>query len=128
MKILHLTLTKKWFKRHLEDKPEDYRRISAYWLVRLFQYTNGHRIRTEEAVMMLAEWLDGQYDLRHIEPIKYDAAEAKNGYSATAPMFRKKYHTVEIGVGNPEWGAPDDPVFILKLGAVLETRNCEQIL
>ena len=30
---------------------------------------------------------------------------------------------ITAGIGNPDWGAPDYPVFIIKLGEILKTKN-----
>ncbi len=129
MKTLYLTLTKEWFKRHLEDKPEDYRAVTAYWLTRLYQHKSGHTIDKKLAEYWISVWSTEADRILcdEIEPRKFDVAQASNGYSTNAPMFRKAYKTVEYGVGNPIWGAPREPVFILKLGKVLETKNCERL-
>lgn len=126
MKTLHLTLKKKWFQRHLEDKPEDYRAITPYWVQRLLQMRSGDLINAEDAHDVARDLRAGCY-IHGIEARDYDVVQGRNGYSTTAPMFRKEYQTVEIDIGNPKWGAPAEPVFIIRCGKVLETKNCERL-
>lgn len=44
----------------------------------------------------------------------YDAIQFSYGYTKRTMLFRLK--EIGIGIGNPEWGAPEENVFILKLG------------
>lgn len=50
MKTLHLPLKAKWYEM-IESmiKPEEYRGITAYWIVRLFRYENGVKISSATA-------------------------------------------------------------------------------
>ena len=129
MKILHLTLKKKWFQRHLEDKTEDYRAITPYWVVRLLEWPDGTKISAEDAKIVARQLRENVSIYSGFNPTAryFDIVQARCGYNATAPMFRKEYQTVEIGIGNPAWGAPAEPVFIIKCGKVLETKNCERL-
>jgi hypothetical protein len=122
MKTLHLTLTKKWFDSHLEDKSEDYREITPYWVQRLIQMRSGDLINTEDA-HDVARDLKAGIKIYGIEPREYDIAEARNGYSANSPAFRKRFITTKVGIGNPAWGAPSYPVFIIELGEIIGTKN-----
>lgn len=124
MKILYLTLTKKWFQRHLEDKTEDYRMITPYWTVRLLEWNDGDKISKQDAVS-ITEDLKNHRIVHGLRARKFDIVRARNGYSAAAPTFVKPHIDTKVGIGNPIWGAPEKPVFILKLGAMLETRNCK---
>lgn len=93
MKTLHLTLKKKWFDMIASgEKKEEYREMKLYWINRLVEY----------------EWYyEGTqfYD--------FDIIVFKNGYDTNAPKI-----VVEC-LGNPEWGAPKENVFIIKLGKIL---------
>ena len=89
MKILKLTLKKKWFDLiAIGEKKEEYR-TPGKWI--------GSRLEGRE----------------------YDAVEFRNGYSRTSPTSRLEYLGHCLGHGRPEWGAPDTPVVIIKLGKVL---------
>lgn len=85
MKILHLTLKKKWFDEILQKrKVEEYREIKPYWAKRLFNS-------------------DGSIK-------DYDLIVFRNGYSKNAPEMKvefkgiktktfgdKKYYAIELG-------------------------------
>ena len=103
MKVLHLTLKKKWFDMILSgEKREEYRDLSDYWWKRLtkggythIKFVNGYG---NHRPWMLVEWL--------ADPIH-----------GCRQMF---------GVGHPEWGGDiSKTVFILKLGKVIDRGNIE---
>lgn len=90
MRILHLTLKKKWFDLILSgEKKEEYREIKQYWNKRLANKT-------------------------------YDAIKFRNGYSPESPSLTIELIGVQRGLGIVEWGAPENQVvYILKLGAII---------
>lgn len=90
MRVLHLTLKKKWFDMIASgEKLEEYREIKPYWEKRL----------------------RGQ---------QYDAVKFRNGYRPDSPTVTVKLRGIYTGVGVRMWGATGiEPVFILKLGDVL---------
>lgn len=91
MNILHLTLKKRWFDMITSgEKTEEYREIKPHWDARL-------RI--------------GHY---------FDAVSFRNGYSKAAPKMLVECRGIFIGHGVQVWGAPKDPVFIIKLGKIIE--------
>ena len=101
MKILHLTLKKKWFDLIASgEKIHEFRQIKPYWEKRL---------------------LDEQYN-----PIKFDEVRFRNGYKKDAPFMRVKWLGMAIGL--PKWWWPkhgeniDKLSFIIQLGSVLEVR------
>jgi len=95
MKILHLTLKKKWFDMIKSGlKPEEYREIKPYWTNRLISS-------------------DG------ITYNNFDIVRFKNGYG-DVPFFDIKCAGIYIGKGQPQWGAPDKDVFIIKLGEIIK--------
>lgn len=98
MKILHLPLKAKWYEM-IESgvKTEEYREIKPYWEKRL----------------MCNKWNFCTDSLYHI-PQKFDAVKFSYGYTKRTMTFECK--DITIGKGNPEWGAPEDLVFIIKLG------------
>lgn len=94
MKVLHLTLKKQWFDMILHGiKKEEYREIKEYWNVRL--------------------------DDKSIDVISF-----RNGYSPNSPrMVVDLLEQPYCSKGNPEWGAPEHGVWILRLGDVLSVAN-----
>ena len=96
MKVLHLTLKKKWFDMILSgEKKEEYREIKPYWIKRL----------------------TGKC---------HDVISFTNGYSKNAPNFRIELKYIVKGFGIVEWGAKEvDMVYILRLGRILNKKECE---
>lgn len=94
MKILYLTLKKRWFDLILSgEKTEEYREIKPYWQKRL----------TDKS---------------------YDRVVFRNGYAANAPQFAIELKSITQGVGRIEWGAEKDKIcFILKLGAIINKEE-----
>lgn len=90
MKILHLTLKKKWFDMIASGiKREEYREMKPYWHKRLL---NKH----------------------------YDAIRFRNGYKKNAPRMLVEFKGLQSSLGIVEWGAPEGiPVYIIKLGKIL---------
>jgi len=105
MKVLHLTLKKKWFDMiDSGEKTEEYRTIKRHWIARLIENS---------------EYLQDLEDIELIEIsfIKFDAVEFVNGYSLNAPRFTIKCDSIYISDGRPEWGAePGKKYFVIKLG------------
>lgn len=98
MKILHLTLKKKWFDMILSgEKKEEYREFKEYWKKRLDWYNpNGY----------------------FINKIKFI-----NGYGNNRPWFIVELERIQTGTGFIKWGAPAGECFILKLGKILDKGN-----
>jgi hypothetical protein len=116
MRILHLTLKKKWFDMILSgEKKEEYREIKNYWATRL---TNGFEITN------FFEAKNGNY-LHEINFMNYDFVVFKNGYSKNAPTIKAKCLGIKIGLSKPEcsdnWKGE---VFVIKLGEIIEINNC----
>jgi len=95
MKILHLTLKKKWFDMIASgEKKEEYREIKPYWIKRM------------------------HFDIWNTKP--FDYIEFKNGYGKNAPKIRLECNKIEIGKAKPEWSDNcKGDVFIIKLGEIL---------
>lgn len=90
MRILHLTLNKKWFDMIRSGiKKEEYREIKPYWRKRLLNKF-------------------------------FDVIQFRNGYAKTAPCFTIELTGFYRGLGIVEWGAPEkEEVFILRLGEII---------
>lgn len=68
-------------------KREEYRELKDYWRKRLIDY-----------------------DTLRLKP--YTHVRFRYGYTRRTMLFR--IDSISIGVGNPDWGAPSYPVFIIK--------------
>lgn len=99
MKILRLTLKKKWFDMIVSgEKKEEYREIKPYWQKRLFHPFYPQILQFRE----------------------YDAVEFRNGYRKDSGKVLFKCQGIDANVGKTEWGAPaGTTVFIIKLGEKL---------
>lgn len=95
MKILKLTLKKKWFDLIKSGiKTEEYREIKQYWQTRL--QTNGYH---------------------RFEFKKFNRVQFTNGYNKNSPQITVECLNILIGKGLPEWGAVEgQEYFIIKLG------------
>jgi len=122
MKILQITLVKKWFDlTDSGEKSEEYREIKPYWIKRLVN----PRMMIDENVpeSKWAEFLIN-LDTRSFNWIKnsFLNVAARNGYSKTAPSWTRKCLGIEIREGRPEWGAePGKKYFVIKLGKSLSS-------
>jgi hypothetical protein len=98
MKILHMTLKKKWFDMIASgEKKEEYRELKGYWMKRLL-IEHGDGFKT------------------------FDIVRFKNGYSPNAPMMDVECKGTEVGNGKYEWGCTNKS-FIIKLGKILSITN-----
>jgi hypothetical protein len=116
-KILYLPLKKEWYEM-IESliKPEEYRGITAYWIVRLFRDENGLKISRLSAnflasnIEILKWWIEsGKLVFKPFDFVKFS-------YGYTKRKMTFEINNITIGKGNPEWGAPKEDVFIIKLG------------
>lgn len=119
MKILHLTLKKKWFDMIASgEKKEEYREIKPYWETqfRLYRGQVLSKSRWESF------WKD-TYSLDIESRLSYSSFDAVHFYnggycSEQLPNFLIECKGIEIGLGKPEWGATDK-CFIIKLGEII---------
>jgi hypothetical protein len=75
MKILHLTLKKKWFDMISSgEKKEEYREVKDYWMKRLAGIKG---VGTGYYFTLLGN--------RENKCLEYDAVHSRNGYSKNAP-------------------------------------------
>jgi hypothetical protein len=99
MKILHLTLKKKWFDMIKSgDKTEEYREIKPYWTKRL---------------------TDKEGWFKHFDIVRF-----KNGYAKDSPVIDVEFNGTRVGCGYPPWGfeyngLDTKEVYIIHLGEVL---------
>ena len=94
MKILHLTLKKKWFDMILSgEKLEEYREIKPYWDARLSKH-------------------------------KYTHIKFTNGYGKDKPAFIIEIKELLRGLGLISWGGtPFQSTYIFRLGKIIKKLN-----
>jgi hypothetical protein len=102
MKVLNLTLKKKWFDMIKSgEKKEEYREVKEYWNNRLLSL----------------DWSEeGAYK-------KFDVIRFTNGYSKAAPYFYIASKGVGIGYGKTKWGADGTAQYIFKLGKIISENE-----
>lgn len=117
MATLYLPLKKEWYEM-IESgvKFEEYREIKPYWIKRLVKYADGYNIPE----FMLEAYSEHITTLKillsesRLEFIDFDFIKFSYGYTKRTMTFECK--GITIGKGRKEWGAPDEDVFIIKLG------------
>lgn len=99
MKVLHLTVKKKWFDMIVSgEKKEEYREIKPYWLNR-FKYYRNYDDFCEEL----------NCEFTHVK--------FRNGYSKNAPSIMFEFEDIYFGKAKPEWSDNwQGEVFIIKIG------------
>lgn len=100
MKILDLSLTYHWYDMIASgEKKEEYREIKYFYIKRL-------------------------YDLYHPDTNfkHYDAVRFHRGQGGKVSML-VECKGIRIGRGKPEWGAPEENVFIISLGKIIEENG-----
>ena len=105
-KTLHLVLKCKWWDMIASDeKKEEYRSISDYWVSRL---------------------IDGEFfgtdTIDRYKP--YENVCFHLGYTNTTMTFR--IARISQGYGNPEWGGGKERVFIISLGERVDNGTDEE--
>ena len=94
IRVLHLTLKKKWFDMIASgEKRDEYREIKPHWDKRL----NGR---------------------------EYDVVKFRNGYRTDSKAMTVELLNIVTGIGSAQWGAPErQEVYILRLGKILTPHN-----
>lgn len=99
---LHLPLKRKWFEMIRSGvKKEEYRELSEYWKKRLLEEDDEYR-RTV-----------------NIQVRPYTRITFTLGYPRLddpGRIMTFECDEITVGRGNPDWGAPDYDVFIIKIG------------
>lgn len=101
-------------------KTEEYREIKEHWIKRLVEYADGYKIPkfmlevyTEHITCLKILLLESK-----LEFIEFDFIKFSYGYTKRTMTFECKGITIDKG--KKEWGAPDNEVFIIKLGERIE--------
>lgn len=116
-KTLHLPLKAQWYEM-IESgvKPEEYREIKAYWVQRLCIWPDGRKIGKSDAEFLasnISYLISAIYEGR----IEFtDSTRVKFSFGYTKRTMTYKIEEIVLGKGNPAWGAPNEIVFIIKLG------------
>lgn len=119
MYALDLSLKYEWFEMiERGEKHEEYRDLRPYYANRLLYHRN----------LGQKEYWDGIFEKMYSHPNykmqnllrdygirQYDAVRFHKGQGGKITMLFE-FKGLDIGRGNPEWGAPDEDVFIIKLG------------
>ena len=122
MKILHLPLKKQWYEM-IENgiKTEEYREIKPYWVKRLLKVIDLHHTHYESIDNECVEFYINNVDLMKrdfrlggFQQTGYTHVKFSYGYTKKTMMF--EIACITIGKGKSEWGAPNEDVFIIKLG------------
>jgi len=126
MKNLQLSLKSQWFEMTKAGiKKEDYREINDYWVSRLFK-----SVKCKADNVYLAEALS---KVKDIDSVNKAIKEILNEFSTnimtlgypkstdTERILKLEHKGIEIGYGNPEWGAePNKLYFIIKHGEIIK--------
>jgi hypothetical protein len=116
MKVLHLTLKKKWFDMIASgEKTEEYREIKPYWFRRLAMCSGKspipHGYTCKKAFCSSCVYGGGFVE----KP--YSIVKFRHGYSKNAPTLTFRMNEIRVTTGFHEWGAePGKKYFVIKLG------------
>jgi hypothetical protein len=118
MKILHLTLKKKWFDMIASgEKKEEYREIKSYWGKRL---VGSWLYKASKGIDTNSVFIEGCIPDFAVNGFKrFDYIHFANGYNRPRTV-NVQCLGIEMGKGKKEWGAPDEDVFIIKLGEIIK--------
>ena len=121
MKTLHLPLKAKWYEM-IESlvKTEEYREIKAYWVQRLCVWSDGRKICKSDAELLASNISYLIWGIEKGGILFVNCTYVKFSYGYTRRTMTFEIESITIGKGKPEWGAPAEDVFIIKL----EKRVC----
>lgn len=108
MKVLHLTIKKKYFDMiDCEEKPEEYREINDFWIKRLCDTSDP----LPKGTPLIEQAM-------HYPFIEWDAVLfANGGHFGNVPKQTRQWKGMEINEGLEKWGAePGKKYFVIKLG------------
>ena len=97
-------------------KTGEYREIKSYWIPRLLEYSDGTGIPRLAVNIFVGhpEILNLRVGQGVTVFKKYTHVKFSYGYTKRTMTF--EIESITIGKGKPEWGAPTEDVFIIKLG------------
>ncbi len=110
-KTLHLPLKAKGYEMIDNGvKTEVYLEIKPYWIKRLCD----NWVDKDRYVDCMNNCCINCIQTKLYNLYKYNAVKFSYGYTKRTMTF--EIESIRIGKGNPEWGAPTECVFIIKLG------------
>lgn len=120
MKILDLPLKAKWYEMiESGNKKEEYREIKKYWIGRLAKCGGHNSYEKTGFYCKKAICFSCITRGNGFHPKEYTHVRFRFGYTQRTMLF--ELESITIGVGNTNWGAPDNEcVFILKLGKCIK--------
>lgn len=129
MNILDLPLKKEWYNMIDSGiKIEEYRELKPYWCNRLLYFKTLGVKEYWDGVLKNAKLTVSKYSFLNFNKVlikeygtrNYTHIRFRYGYTNKTMLF--ELNDIVIGKGNKEWGAPDEDVFILKLGKRIENE------
>lgn len=134
--VLVLNLHRKWFDMiHSEEKIEEYREITPYWLRRLFWWDNhicGWDYTSEEVCFDILFNCNAVKDgmtseeFFGLKPKEFNQVHFDNGMKPDniRPQMDCNISHISIGYGQEKWGAePGKLYFIIHLNGVVYSKN-----
>ena len=133
-KNLQMSLKTKWFEMTKSGvKTEDYREITPYWCIRLFEMSWRNSKKQWEIILKTnsVEWLlemskninsdyfdYGGYKFKKIDTNIMTLGYPKSG--DTDRILKLEHKGIEIRTGNADWGAePGKLYFVIKHGEII---------
>ena len=115
MKILRLTLKKKWFDMLVSgEKKEEYREIKQYWINRLCE-------KHPNSVISGGDLIDKHKGTNYTLK-KFDWVIFTNGYGKHKPSIAFKVEDITISTGNTNWGAKEgERYFVIRIKEKIPT-------
>ncbi|MDZ7922719.1 MAG: hypothetical protein U5M23_01380 [Marinagarivorans sp.] len=113
LKILHLTINRKWFNMIKSgQKEEEYLEIKDYWAQQLISFSRyfdyddlQEIIENMRCPLTRHSSVSDLMSFFNIEFKSFDIARFKNGYAKNAETFDAKIQKITIAQGDPELGA-----------------------
>ena len=110
------------------QKREEYREVTPFWLKRLLKWRNGtaiedYFVEDKRFRQKLKKMLDFIADGSDTEPImyKHHAVTFYLGYATNRPSMTWEIESIRMKEGNPVWGAKKGKeCFVIKLGRRLK--------
>ena len=123
MKILDLPLKAKWYEMiDCGNKKEEYREIKKYWIGSLAKCGGHNSYEKTGFYCKKAICFSCITRGNGFHPKEYTHVRFRFGYTKRTMLF--ELESITIGVGNTNWGAPDNEyVFILKLGKCIKKNE-----
>lgn len=117
--VLDLPLMGKWYEMTASGvKKEEYREIKPYWIRRMFKEkiicSDECRLMTPDMAGFYARYPHVLKEKCDDGRLKFKYTHIRIRYGYTKRTLQREVESVRIGIGNPEWGAPDHDVIIIK--------------